>query len=1125
MPLNDLPQARLRLHKRRMAAIAALSVAALSTVVLSDPADGAQAAPAGGGSELAAGSDGARKTVTLITGDKVTLDAAGKVTGVAAAKGREGTAFRISQADGHTYVVPRDAEGLIAGGTADRRLFDVSRLVSQGYDDAARPELPLIVTYDKGRSVAERSLTASGARVGRDLSSINGDALRFRKSEGAALWQTLTGSGAGSRTAADAISAKVDRIWLDGKVRASLDKSTAQIGAPEAWKSGYDGKGVAVAVLDTGVDATHPDLKDRIEAEKNFSESPDTVDRAGHGTHVASTVAGSGARSGGKYKGVAPGARILNGKVLDDSGEGNASDVIAGMQWAVAEGAKVVNLSLGATDNPGIDPVEQAVNELSASSGALFVVAAGNEGPKNGTLSSPGSAAAALTVGAVDRADAIADFSSRGPTADGSLKPDLTAPGVDIVAAKAAKGEGGDPAADGYVSMSGTSMATPHVAGAAAVLAQRHPDWTGEQIKAALTASAKPTAGLSAFAQGTGRTDIARAIGQQVTSSPTSLSFGTARWPHTDDRPVTKQITYRNAGDRPVTLDLATEAFGADGKPAAEGMFEVSPKQLTVPVGGTATATVTADPRAGTADGAFGGSVMATAGGTTVRTALGVDREVESYNLTVKHLDLQGKPTGDSQTGVYGLDNEVWEDYSDDRDGEFTVRLPKGRYTLEGRISTGAQPDDGKLALLLNPKFALTRDTTLVMDARKAEPVRITVPDRAAKHTDAMLNFGIDINGSRYVSTYDVGSFRNLRVGQLGAQLPTVEAYAQYHGTWTRGSVNYRPAWNRTGDLSGFTANLRREQFAKLKVIIGEPAKGKTVGVIAAPQTPGGSWFDFYPTTGALPLTSTDYVLPDVKWRYGVSQSGAPGADGEPVLESTYWTGQPRAYTAGKQYTERFNIGVFGPHLVSSGEDVTGAVRVGDKFAAYVPLFSDGGGHLGESEYTKAKSALYAGGRPVFTTDTPLNGDVHTLPTGERTYRLTTDVSRAASLSAVSTRVTAEWTFRSAHVAGDTEKQLPLSVVRFTPKLGAASTAKAGRTFTVPFTVEGAATARTARRLDFAVSYDDGKTWKAVKAVDHKRLELRHPARPGTVSLRVALTDADGNTVKQTIHRAYRTIK
>ncbi|MEH0420355.1 S8 family peptidase [Streptomyces sp. B21-083] len=1114
-------------HRKRRtgeaSALALFTVTALTVTLIGAP--GSEAAPTDSGT---AGATGKAKTVTLVTGDRVTLDATGQVTGVRAGKGREGVTFRIARNGDRTYVVPRDAERLLANGTADRRLFDVTQLVEWGYDDAARPDLPLIVTYAKGRALAPSSLSAAGARVSRNLPSVDGDALKARKSEGAALWETLTGSG-GSARARSAAADRVEKIWLDGKVEAALDTSTAQIGAPEAWAAGYDGKGVKVAVLDTGVDGTHPDLRGRIDAAKNFSEAADTVDRVGHGTHVASTVAGSGAHSGGKYKGVAPGARLISGKVLDDSGSGEESGIIAGAQWAVAQGAKVINLSLGGPDSPGDDPLEQAVNELSASSGALFVIAAGNEGPAAGTVGSPGSAAAALTVGAVDRTDAMAEFSSRGPTADGSLKPDLTAPGVDIVAAKAAEGTDGDPAADGYVSMSGTSMATPHVAGAAAILAQRHPDWTGERIKAALTASAKPTAGVSAFAQGTGRTDIPRALDQQLTTTPATVGFPAQQWPHTDDRPVTKTVTYRNDGDRPLTLDLTTEAYGEDGKPAAEGMFEVSAKQLTVPAGGTATAQVTGDSSAGTADGSFGGALVATDGaGTTVRTGIGVHREIESYNLTVKHLDLRGKPAGRSETGVQGLDNNIWQDYSDDTDGEFTVRLPRGRYSLEGRIDTGGDPDAGELALLLNPKFALTRDTTLVMDARRAKPVRITVPDSAARRTDATLNVGIDIGTTRSVSTYDMGTFRDLRVGQLGGRVPASEAFAQYNGTWTHGATHYRPAWNRTGDLSGFTANLKRERFAKVTIAAGTPVKGKTATLVAAPITPGdGFWLDFNPDSRSLPGAFTDYVLPGVKWRYSVSQYGGKDADGEPMWDASQWTAEPRSYSAGKQYNLRFNTGVFGPHLtgpLTNGKDRPGAVRFGDTLMAYLPLFSDGAGHVGDSRYSHARSTLYAGGEKIFAENTDLAGVSSELPAAKRAFRLTTDVSRPSSLSPVSTRVTAEWTFTSAHVTG-VGQRLPLSVVRFTPRLSTASTAKAGTRFSVPFTVEGAATARTARKLAFSVSYDDGRTWHPAKAIAGKRVDLHQPAKAGTVSLRVSLTDASGNTLKQTIYRAYRTVK
>ncbi|MFC9132033.1 S8 family peptidase [Streptomyces sp. NPDC057099] len=1102
-------------HRRRKRALitlpfAAALAAALGAGLLAGTPDSAQA-------ETLPGTPA--RTVTLVTGDRVTLDAKGKVTGVVAAEGREGMTFRVQQAAGHAYVLPRDAEPLIANGTADRRLFDVTQLVSSRYDDARRSDLPLIVTYDKGRSVSASTFRNSGATVRRDLPSINGDAVRARKSEGSDLWKTLTGASG---------SAKVRKIWLDGKVKATLDKSVAQIGAPAAHTAGYDGKGVKVAVLDTGVDATHPDLKDRVDEVKNFSTAADSVDRAGHGTHVASTIAGSGAKSpaGAKYEGVAPGARLLVGKVLDDAGEGDDSGLIAGMQWAVAQGAKVVNMSLGGTDTPGIDPIEQAVNDLSASSGALFVIAAGNEGPGEGTIGTPGSAASALTVGAVDRRDAIAEFSSRGPTADGSLKPDITAPGVDIVAAKAAEGNMGDPVADGYVSMSGTSMATPHVAGAAAILAQEHPGWKGPQIKAALTASAKPTPATSAYTQGTGRVDVARAISQKLTSSPTSLGFGTQRYPHTDDQPVSKGVTYRNAGPEPVTLDLATEAYGNDGTPAAEGMFTVSPQRLTVPAGGEATATVTADTRVGTAEGSFGGSVTAATadGSATARTSLGVVREIESYDLTIKHLDLEGKAGRDSRTDIYGLDNDIWTEVADERDGEVTIRLPKGRYSLQGMTFAGA----GR-SVLLHPKFALTKNTTVVMDARKTKPVKVTVPNGAAKPAGAMVYFYNSVSNKPYTTVYDALSLGDIRIGQLGAPVPSTEAFVRYYGIWTHKSVNYRLAWDRTGDLSGFTRNVKPDQLTKVKVVVGVPAKGKTTSISASPLMPDG-FYNPYSTKSRLPLTGTDYVLPNkIKWFYQVSQRGAPDAEGDPAWESTQ-SSIPRSYAAGKDHTQRFNVGVFGPSLPSGDvpavTDPPRVVRVGDTFEAYLPLFSDSAGNVGVSTHTKARSSLHADGKKIFAVNAPLNGDSYTLPAGKRTYKLDVDVSRDPAQSAVSTRTTATWTFTSAHVPGDKPKRLPLTVVRYTPSLSTASTAKAGTTLTVPFSLQGAATkVDTLRKLAFTVSYDDGKTWKKTTAVNGKQLKLTSPARPGPVSLRVTLTDADGNTLTQTIHRAYRTTK
>src|SRR5262249_41630567 len=133
------------------------------------------------------------------------------------------------------------------------------------------------------------------------------------------------------------------KIWLDGKVHADLAESTAQIGAPAAWAAGLDGSGVKVAVLDTGADLNHPDLAGRVSTAVSFVPGEGVTDGNGHGTHTLSTVGGSGAASGGLERGVAPGANLMVGKVLGDDGVGDDSWIIAGMEWAATQGARVIS--------------------------------------------------------------------------------------------------------------------------------------------------------------------------------------------------------------------------------------------------------------------------------------------------------------------------------------------------------------------------------------------------------------------------------------------------------------------------------------------------------------------------------------------------------------------------------------------------------------------------------------------------------------------------------------------------------------------------------------------------------------------------------------------------------------
>ncbi|HHB89988.1 MAG TPA: hypothetical protein ENK60_01615 [Anaerolineae bacterium] len=299
----------------------------------------------------------------------------------------------------------------------------------------------------------------------------------------------------------------VERIWYDMPVHALLDVSVPHIRANKVWAAGNEGAGVRVAVLDTGCDMAHPDVKDRVRKSKDFSGKGSAQDGNGHGTHVASIIAGSGAASQGKYRGVAPQAELYIAKVLDDQGRGRMSDVMAGLDWAVEEGAQVVNLSLGSDMNcDGTDALSEAC-DAAAGRGVVVVVAAGNSGPMPRTVGSPGCAREVITIGASTDDDKVASFSSRGPTSDGRVKPDVVLPGVNIIAARA-KGTslGSGQIDEFYTSLSGTSMATPHASGVVALLLAANPSLTPRQIKEVLKSTAVDL-GENMNSQGAGRVD------------------------------------------------------------------------------------------------------------------------------------------------------------------------------------------------------------------------------------------------------------------------------------------------------------------------------------------------------------------------------------------------------------------------------------------------------------------------------------------------------------------------------------------------------------------------------------------------------------------------------------------
>ncbi|MGD1217537.1 S8 family serine peptidase [Streptomyces krungchingensis] len=733
---------------------AALLSAGLVLALL--PAGRAGALGTGSATPEPAKAASAARTVTLVTGDKVTVTDLGggkKTVSVERPRGATG-AVRTQVANGAVTVVPDEALPYLRAGSLDRRLFDVSELIRQGLTDRQTHELPLIVTYDR----KARAATPSGAERTRELPSIRGAAVDADK--GRTFWRSVTRQ------------AGIGKVWLDGRVKADMAESNAQIGTPKAWEAGLTGKGVTVAVLDTGVDADHPDLAGRVSLSKSFIEGQEVADRNGHGTHVTSTVGGSGAASDGKEQGVAPGATLAVGKVLSDQGSGSESQIIAGMEWAARDvHAKVISMSLGSTEaSDGTDPMAEAVDTLSAETGALFVIAAGNTGAPS-SIGSPGAADSALTIGAVDSADEAAYFTSAGPRyRDNALKPDLSAPGVDILAARSGLVEGSGP----YTSMSGTSMATPHVAGVAALLAEKHPDWSGARLKDALMSTSEQL-DASAYVLGAGRVSVPDAVDAEVTATG-SADLGFHGWPYEDDKPVTKTLTYANSSDQPVELTLAVQ-----GGP--DGVASLADRALTVPAHGTASTTVTGD--AGKAPvGNTSGQIVASAAGTPVaHTVFGLVKEEERYTLTVHVKDRDGAPTA-ADLAVQQLAQGV-DPYpvTVGDSGTLELRLKPGTYSLTSfldvRGSRGA--DSLGLGFLAAPQIQLDRNREVTLDGRQLKEIRAKV-DRRTETRQLLMEYDRSGGGSDLF-------------GAVQVPVKYDSVFAAPTGKVTEGGFEYRTVW------------------------------------------------------------------------------------------------------------------------------------------------------------------------------------------------------------------------------------------------------------------------------------------------------------------------------------------
>lgn len=1048
-------------------------------------------------------------TVTLITGDKVSVTKQdnGKPTVlVKHGPGRERIVFSAREAEGHLHVVPSDAGPLLAAGRLDRRLFDITRLTEFGYDDATRDSLPLIVTGGGAVGVA-------GARVTRHLPSVNGVAMAESKQDATAFWQSLTGPAA----------AAVGKVWLSGKMKLVDEGSNAQIGVPAARTAGYDGKGVTVAVLDTGVDAAHPDLKDVLGETQDFTGSADGVkDNVGHGTHVASIIAGTGARIAAN-EGVAPRATVLMGKVCGTQFcEEDA--ILAGMEWAAGK-AKVVNMSLGDNGGTNEDLLSQAVNKLTASRGTLFVASAGNSFSSY-TVGAPAAADAALAVASVNRSDAVSAFSSKGPRlGDHAVKPDIAAPGEGIVAARATGTSMGSPVDDFYTAASGTSMSAPHVAGVAALLAQARPDWTANKLKAALMSSSAVPENLGVFQGGAGRVDAARAVSQTVFAE-SSVSFPQIKWPFT--APAAKTVTYRNEGSASVTLNLALSD--------KDSVFALGDSTLTVPANGTAQTTVSVDTtKLPTTGGTLSARIAATAVGVVIQTAVGVVAEAESYTVKVTLLDRNGKPASgevDQSVALYGHTVPGnWAFDPDVIDGVATARVPKGDYTITGETGTG-----NSTTLEVVAKYTVDKDSELTLDARKGNRTDLTVADRPGAVSRVFVaDFLLGFNGRGVAGMLlAFGNPEFYVVPAKGDQGTTI----QYGLVSVLGSPANEPKPYRYYVTSAAPPNVipanpvfqvRTKDLAQRNARFRGQGKQGLAEFGRAPRYLPGQFFSFGAfTTVALPTVRTEYLSPEADWSAAISfqrpvEQPNPSAPFGMVWEVT---GKP---ATGRPVADEWNAAVIGPSLALSPNFNSQVYRFGNDLGAFVPLFAPAAANQGnnvgfQTITSRGDTTLQLEGHEPVGSGLPGVAVYGGLPAESARYTLRTSATRIdwVPWSELSTNVEATWTFSSAAADFDL---VPLMYLRTTGPFDGINRAKPGLFSLSIDVLRQPRTTSTAkvRTVTLEYSSDDGKTWTnapILRIGDTWRTLMLNP-NSGFVSLRTTATDSAGDTHSTTVIRAY----
>jgi len=464
------------------------------------------------------------------------------------------------------------------------------------------------------------------------------------------------------------VSSDIVSVTPDPILHTELVQSVPMIHANDVWQylgpNGFpnDGTGIKVGVIDTGIDYTHPDLGGcigvgcKVLGGYDF-QNGDTIpmDDHGHGTHVAATVAGNGSfvPNGSStltpILGVAPGANLYAYKVCNSGGACGGSAIISGIQKCVADGNQVCTISLGASTGNPDDSLSVAVDNAVAA-GAVLTIAAGNAGPASGTIGSPGTARNAITVAAVDKSGNMASFSSRGPVtwtnASGVtqtiIKPDIAAPGVGICAAQwDSAWNSSTCGSGGHVSISGTSMATPHIAGVAALLLQAHPTLTPADVKNLIKSGATDNPTVAETSEGAGIVNVLESL--ILSGEPTNI-VSLTNLPLIFSDPITTRLanfqkTIRVKNNTTGTLNFTTSYT----QPTGITNVTFSPSTLSLTPGQESDLTITlqVDHSIVSSPGVLSGTVkLASSGGdVTLGTKVTLTSRINSSKSTIDFGD------------------------------------------------------------------------------------------------------------------------------------------------------------------------------------------------------------------------------------------------------------------------------------------------------------------------------------------------------------------------------------------------------------------------------------------------------------------------------------------------------